>query len=309
MNEIMKFFLLFGMLGVFAIQGMEKPSSQSQKVIPSLKKISADNAVKNIFSLQQFQKSVSRIPEDMHCELVKAAIRAGNISRDELLTMINTYCRRKVPPMGNFALKSYVYYKTLDQGTVPFLENITTWLNKNGLDYQVAVTLLQTVKSRDYHKEALSTAIMHGFPNVIEFLLELGEKPSVWVLKDALSLNKPDIIQLLINAGAPIDDQELSVDNQPLYTALRMGNEEIIKMLIKAGASLTKQYRLGTTSFTRSISDNLRRLVEESLALPLDQRGKVEGETDEQYEAKYRELLDRIDKYEKLEKHPSSRSR
>jgi ankyrin repeat protein len=66
------------------------------------------------------------------------------------------------------------------------------------------------------------------------------------ILNYAVLLEDMDVIQLLLNSGANINQSDIE-ENTPLMHAVRVGNLEIVKFLINSGAEISvvsKSYRV-----------------------------------------------------------------
>ena len=88
---------------------------------------------------------------------------------------------------------------------------------------------------------ALITASMNGNSNVVKLLLEHGAKKHLgWALTEAILKEHDEIIQLLSERGAQVDNDDrldyFMLDEPPLVTASISGNTNIVKLLLEHGA-------------------------------------------------------------------------
>lgn len=90
-------------------------------------------------------------------------------------------------------------------------------------------------------------AVAHGRnPPMTRQLLDLGARPD-HCLFGAVWYDEADILQMLLDAGAPIDP--VVEGATPLVYAARLGRLESIRTLVKAGASIDATDRKGRTPY------------------------------------------------------------
>ena len=88
---------------------------------------------------------------------------------------------------------------------------------------------------------ALVTASMNGNSNVVKLLLEHGVKKYLgWAITEAIRNEHAEIVQLLSERGAQVDDDDRFedgvFDKPTLVTASMNGNSNIVKLLLEHGA-------------------------------------------------------------------------
>lgn len=308
-------FLLFFLLKLsFLLHAMEAPQQQKQRLgqaVPSLKETIVDQVAKNINSLKEFndQTAKTKIPQDLYCQVIRSIIKGldsktTKFTSVDLIQLIDQYCTDK------FALKAYVNWKMMRQdlsGTREALKQIEADAQKinDTLGYNVAWSI-----SEAEFDSPLTEALRHDRLDAAEFFISMGVKPTAQDLINAISADNINRVQLIINSGAPIENQEGTINQQPLLWAITRGNEQIIALLINAGASITKLYLLTKTipgGKKMSVAEQQRRLIQPWLEQPANERIVPQGQTMEELEAKYRKILSLIDKYEKLEQSKSKK--
>ncbi len=100
----------------------------------------------------------------------------------------------------------------------------------------------------------LMMACLYGHKNIIEELLHQGAEVKHisdfgGVLSHATGARgKPEIIKLLISAGADVHERNLIYENEtPLFCACRVGRPDLAKILLDAGADVNAKNDLGNT--------------------------------------------------------------
>lgn len=272
---------------------IQNPNSKaSNREIPSLKTLTMKNLVEKVTNIEEFKKIADRTAPDLRCELVKIAIKTKKLSKTDLRKIVDIYCKDN----HRIALNSYISYKFA-----------TAEREKAAADTTLRNTLL--LPKIDEFDSAVTDALGYDDPiygavshtssyknhyNVTKFLIELGEKPTT-SKSLLLAVRKEDapLVELLIEAGSPVDDSNLTLIQQPLYYAFKGKDEKIIDLLIKAGASLTKEYKImEDRPYTRSIAEGLRRDTEEVSQLDTAEQVKERAE-------KNARIIRRLDKYGK----------
>ena len=290
--------------------GMEKfPKNLTMQFeqVPSLKMFAAQEAAKDIKTLADFQKKISRITTDLHCEVVKAAIKSSKADRETLLQLVDTYCAGE--PLA-LAFKAYVWYKTTKQDNpnqksialdnINRIEELTFEDNKP--ISEIARSFYVTLKDARSSLFFITMLITHQPEHAFEFLRMMGEKPAFDIVGKAVMDKNPLLLQRLLVAGAPVDDPDQPLYLQPLKHSIQINNQALIDLLIQARASITKKYMIAADPRIRaSIADNLRRSIQSWLDTPADQKLVLSGETIESITEEYRKQLELINKYEKLE--------
>ena len=188
---------------------MEKPVELQQKQprlgeMPSLRTLAAEQKVKNINTLENFEEAAAKIPADLRCELVKALIKlkAYKFSREQLLTLIDQHCS------GNLALTAYTYYMKTHPYEIMQVKSLMDKLRiiskeaqerNDEIGHQVALALEKS--------KPLSEALKNKKAEVTEFFLAMGLKPVTADLVEAIKNNDMILAERLINSGVPVEDR------------------------------------------------------------------------------------------------------
>ena len=102
------------------------------------------------------------------------------------------------------------------------------------LEYGASVGL----KKKHSSRTALMEASENGSIDIVKLLLEHGTDDLGWALVLAILNKYKDIIELLLENGAQVDDKNWSLffDQSPLIMAVETGDADIVKLLLKHGA-------------------------------------------------------------------------
>ena len=125
--------------------------------------------------------------------------------------------------------------------------------------------------TNDEGKTCLHTVAEAGRTEIVRYLVSL---PHVDVNQDTVESDtalhlavlhvKPDVVQVLIDAGADINIQD-SEGRSPLHTACELGTLDMVKMLVRAGAGVRATDNEGWTCFQlaacRGHTETVRYLV------------------------------------------------
>ncbi len=115
---------------------------------------------------------------------------------------------------------------------------------------------------------ALIEAVTAGSKDVVALLLERGARVNTTpiranqtALEAAVRINRMDIAQLLIDAGADVD--KAGTDNEtPLMIAAKLGHTNMVQLLIDAGAYLNDTDNTGRTPLMLAVERRHRSTVE-----------------------------------------------
>ena len=219
--------------------------------------------------------------------------------------LVDVYCS------GNRALKAYALYrmqpKNFDPETSKNLLSLDEQAEKahDQLGWHVARTLRQIFSS------PFNIAIKNNYLDAVEFLNGMGEKVTTHDLIFAIQNNKAQMAELLITFGAPVENPNENLADQPLFYATATTDETIIDHLIKAGASFSKKY-LASMDFpqlgTKTIAENYREKINKYFASSEEQRALRAGQNRIEFENTYKKILEMLNKYEKLGQQKSKRT-
>ncbi len=115
--------------------------------------------------------------------------------------------------------------------------------------------------SNQYYETPLSTAVRKSRKELALYLIGIGASVApphgdgFHLLTLAVEVGDADVVQAMLDAGAPIDAAERSTGNTPLHQAASLGNARMTQLLVDAGASISLQNSRGETaeSLARSL--------------------------------------------------------
>ncbi len=100
-------------------------------------------------------------------------------------------------------------------------------------------------------------------------------------LFDAIYWSDPEIVRLLVEAGADVNAAEGSGGNTPLHEAVAQGNGEIVKILVAAGADVNAEGFMGHTPLTLAAEEGATEIMRILLRPGLDAGTSADGEDKE----------------------------
>lgn len=280
MNFKQKIMFVLGIM--LAISGeyllaMQPALVPTQKYQPlTLKQTLINQAARNVQGKKDLASAFAKMLPDAHCDLLKAIFRRNLLSLEEKLEAVDTYC-----PNEKFKLSLTIHenvpVEKKQQLLEAFIQGSSDDKIKNNLTQLIAY-LNQTE-----FPTPLAYAISRSNPELIKFLLDIGENPSqtfkmqigrnYWQTLNPLSAivasqyYNPEVAQALLDAGARVDDEALSLEEQPLDLALTNNNEDYVKRLIKAGANPNKKFNMPLRRTKGSINESFQEL-EENIETP-----------------------------------------
>jgi len=120
--------------------------------------------------------------------------------------------------------------------------------------YPVLVLILGLSFGSQVTAAPIHDAVSSGDINRVNALiipeLAINEKDigDMTAIQLAISEDNPDIVKLLINAGADVNIGSTRLKFTPLHIAARRGNAELVNMLIDGGAVVNLRWKRGNSS-------------------------------------------------------------
>ena len=88
-----------------------------------------------------------------------------------------------------------------------------------------------------FHPPSLVKAVERGDADIVKLLLEHDTKQGInWAMKDAILSKNAEIIKILSEQGAQLDEDGLTFDPPPLVEAVEKGDADLVKLLLEHGA-------------------------------------------------------------------------
>jgi len=119
---------------------------------------------------------------------------------------------------------------------------------------------------------SLELALERGCPEIIGALLAWGADPNtrdghgVSPLSTAIGNRDIEIIKMLLNRGARVNDQDQAGRTPLMGAAMQYGSLEVVHLLLEAGAEVNARDSKGTTALMWAVRENLDEDVLEALA-------------------------------------------
>lgn len=264
--------LIILIAGLGSVIAMEQPQARILYRQPkSLKEIAYLKSVKNIKSIAEFNKLIAVTPADLHCDLVKNIIHNKNLTQQEVIELINKYCR------ANSLFKAYTYYTRItranrDQNIMKMRalrQAAQLQQDHNASTLITEFIVLASIPENDF--TLLKLLINRNDLSQIQQVISLGEQPTIHDLGDAIAGNRNRIVQILIDAHVPLQDEQLFITDQPLHVAFYTLNETAVATLIAHGVSPTQQYLItnGSKEKDSIANDILTRIQNWDYSRPL----------------------------------------
>ena len=152
------------------------------------------------------------------------------------------------------------------------LEYLTSETLRVFLTEQLVQTLIAS--SGDGLAQTLFTSSGYEDDNALRIW---GDVP----LLDAIYWSDPEIVRLLVEAGADVNAAEGSGGNTPLHEAVAQGNGEIVKILVAAGADVNAEGFMGHTPLTLAAEEGAKEIMRILLRPGLDAGTSADGEDKE----------------------------
>lgn len=275
----------------FVSFSMEKQAKNRLGRTPkSLKEIALLKQLEPITSKAQLEDLLSKVPQDVRCDIIKKAIHKKYLTQADLLELIKKYCG------NNTLLRAYTYYIKINNNNRK--KNISLMIAlsqyeeaKGNLEIiPLLNALIKVALEPEVPFSPIRLLIEQNEKNNIIQLLDLGEPVTAADLTHAISNEQAEIAYILLEQGVPLDDSKEQVHLQPLFQAFRILNESLIKTLLLNGASLVRTYN-SLENKKYAIPEYLRlyiRMVQQS-GQPIE--GKTLEET-QMYISKLKQLLD-----------------
>jgi hypothetical protein len=278
MNSTKKTMVILGiMLAIsgeylLAMQPAAAPTQAKTYQPLTLKQTLINQAARNVQGKNDLASAFAKMLPDAHCDLLKAILERNVLSLEEKLEAVDTYCPNEKLKLSLTIHEKNVPVEKKQQLLEAFIKGASDEKIKNNLTQLIAY-LNQTE-----FPTPLAYAISRSKPELIKFLLDIGENPSQtfkmqigrhhWQTLNPLSAivasqyYNPEVAQALLDAGARVNDETLSLDEQPLNLALVNNNEDYVKRLIKAGANPNKKFNIPFRRTTGTINESFRELEE-----------------------------------------------
>ena len=273
---------------------MEQPPAQILSRQPkSLKEIAYSKNVENIKSVAEFKKLLAQLPVDLHCDFVKKIIHNNNFTQQQVIEIINTYCH------ANPLLKAYTYYTRITlsnrKQNIMRLQALRQAAEYTGDRNAVSLIaeFIALASTPENNFTLLKILINRNDVNQIKQVISMGERPTIQDLHYAIALNRNSILEILINANAPLQNTHMFIIEQPLHVAFYRLNETAITTLLAHGVSLDNTYLIDANKRQKdTITNDIRTRMQNwnpARAFP--------GMTLEETAAYFKKVSELLDKY------------
>lgn len=270
---------------------MEKQAKNTVGRTPkSLKEIALLKQLEPITSKTQLEDLLSKVPQDVRCDIIKKSIHKNYLTQADLLELIKKYCG------NNTLLRAYTYYTHINntnrKKNISLITALAQYEEAKG-NYEIIPLLNALIKialEPELPFSPIRLLIEQNEKNNIIQLLHLGEPVTVADLTHAISNGRAEIAYILLEWGAALDDSNKQIYFQPLFQAFRTLDESLIKTLLLNGASLMRTYQY-VENKKYTIPEYLRlyiRMVQQSHQ-PIEGKSLEETQT---YISKLMQLLD-----------------
>lgn len=286
----MKARILIVLVIPFVCFSMEKQTTHVVRRKPrSLTETALLKQLEPISTKAQLEDLLKKIPQDLRCEVIKKSIHKKYLTQADLLELIKTYCS------NNTLLRAYTYYtritNTNRNKNTSFMVALSQYEEAKG-NYDIIPllnALIRIALDPEIPFSPIRILVEKNDLNNIVQLLQMGERIQTADLTHAISNQRAEIAQVLLDWGAPVDDPKETVYLQPLYQAFRTLSESMVKTLLLNGASATRKY--STENKMYSVPEELRLSIQaiEQSNLPIE--GKTMEET-KAYLSTLKRLLD-----------------
>ena len=152
---------------------------------------------------------------------------------------------------------------------------------------------------------AVSNAIDNNDLDELKRLLSIDSsiidkkyKGDTSIMKASRQCSDPNIIQLLIEKGANINDKEIrdTIDQTPLIVAAQGGCKEIVEILLQAGANIEHRNDQGETALISAAQEGHKEIVQILLEVGANvNQENADGETALELAIKLRHKKDLVD--------------